>query len=164
MSQPLSTFSGTTLYLDTTTFYALLRSITPSVQELFDAIEQGRYQAFTSALTFDELAYRLLLALIRDHHPGSPLDHLRQAQSDMIQAYYPQIAPFFRKLYSFPNLQILDVTLADLTLMNQLIPQFGLRPRDALHLAAMNKCNCTSLVSEDSDFDRVPYLQRYTLE
>jgi hypothetical protein len=115
MSQPLSTFSGTTLYLDTTTFYALLRSITPSVQGLFDAIERGRYQAFTSVLTFDELAYRLLLALIRDHHPGSPLDHLRQAQAAMIHAYYPQIAPSLRNLYSFPNLQILDVTLADLT-------------------------------------------------
>jgi predicted nucleic acid-binding protein len=48
--------------------------------------------------------------------------------------------------------------------MNQLIPQFDLRPRDALHVAAMNKCNCISLVSEDSDFDRVPHLQCYTLE
>ena len=31
-----------------------------------------------------------------------------------------------------------------------------LRPRDALHLAAMQKVGCLHLVSQDSDFDHIP--------
>jgi len=34
MSEPLSAFSGNTLYLDTTVLYALLRSIAPEVSTL----------------------------------------------------------------------------------------------------------------------------------
>ena len=38
-----------------------------------------------------------------------------------------------------------------------------LRPRDALHLAAMQKCDCFDVVSQDSDLDRVPHIRRYVL-
>ena len=41
--------------------------------------------------------------------------------------------------------------------------QYHLRPRDALHLAAMQKCGCFDLLSHDPDFDRVPMISRYTL-
>jgi predicted nucleic acid-binding protein len=40
---------------------------------------------------------------------------------------------------------------------------YHLRPRDALHLAAMQKCGCFDLVSQDGDFDRVPMVRWYTL-
>jgi predicted nucleic acid-binding protein len=40
---------------------------------------------------------------------------------------------------------------------------YHLRPRDALHLAAMQKCDCFDLVSHDPDFDRVPEVRRYKL-
>ena len=40
---------------------------------------------------------------------------------------------------------------------------YHLRPRDALHLAAMQKCGCFDLVSHDADLDRVPMVRRYTL-
>ena len=61
MSKPLSAFSGDTLYLDTTVLYALLRGIEPGAQAVFARIETGELRAFTSVLTFDELAYRMLL-------------------------------------------------------------------------------------------------------
>jgi predicted nucleic acid-binding protein len=47
--------------------------------------------------------------------------------------------------------------------MYQFMQKRRLRPRDALHLAAMEKCGCFNLVSQDSDFDHVPSIQRYTL-
>ena len=84
MSTPIAQFSGAALYLDTTAFYALLRALEPAAKDLFNRIERGDYRAYTSVLTFDELSYRLLLALIRDRYPGSPLDQLRQQEEKLI--------------------------------------------------------------------------------
>lgn len=163
MSRPISTFSGQALYLDTMVFYALVRNIEPDVvKPLFHQINEGHWQAFTSALTFDELAYRLLLALIKDNHDDHPLNLLRTREIEMIASYYPLVAAKLEQLQIFPHLTILDVTVADLTSMHQLILQYHLRPRDALHLSAMYKCNCFNLVSNDSDFDNVSTVQRLT--
>jgi hypothetical protein len=82
MSQTISAFSGQSLYLDTMIPYALLRNIEgTAVKSLFHRLQTGEFMAFTSVLTFDELAYRLLLALIRDNYPGNPLDQLRQKEA-----------------------------------------------------------------------------------
>jgi predicted nucleic acid-binding protein len=145
-------------------FYALVRNIDLDVvKPLFRRIKEGDWQAFTSALTFDELSYRLLLALIGEQHEGNPLNHLRSNEEQMITTYYPKVANEVSRLQTFPGLIVLDVTLADLAAMHQLVVQHHLRPRDALHLAAMRKVGCLDLVSNDGDFDRVPGVQRLTL-
>ena len=161
--QPLASFTGTAVYLDTMIPYALLRGLEPKVQTLFHQIQSGAIQAFTSALTFDELTYRLLLALIRDAYDGSPLDHLRREGPQLIGQFYPRLEPALAQLRRFPHLTVLDVTLTDLEGMAQAIQRYHLKPRDALHLAAMERCNCFDLVSQDDDFDRAPMVRRYTL-
>ncbi len=60
MSNPLSTFSGSTLYLDTMVFYLFLRDPESAAQALFAQVASGRIEAYTSVLTFDELTYRML--------------------------------------------------------------------------------------------------------
>ena len=81
----------------------------------------------------------------------------------MIAECYPQIAPHLTQLRAFPNLFLVDVTPSDLEVMDEGMRLYHLRPRDALHLAAMQKSSCFDLVSHDSDFDRVPMVRRYTL-
>ena len=163
MSQPLTAFTGTALYLDTMIPYALLRGIDPAVRTLFARIEAGELQGYTSVLTFDELVYRMLLALIRDYYGGSPIDRLRDNETQLIAKFYPQLAPHLARLRAFPNLSLVDLTPTDLEMMDEGIRLYHLRPRDALHLAAMQKCGCFDLLSHDPDFDRVPMVQRYTL-
>jgi predicted nucleic acid-binding protein len=163
MSKPLSAFAGEALYLDTTVLYALLRGIEPGVQVLFTRIEHAELRAYTSVLTFDELAYRMLLALIRDRYGSSPLDHLRDQEPQMIAEFYPRLAPYLQQLRTFPNLILVEVAPADLDVMDEAMLTYHLRPRDALHLAAMQKCENLDLVSHDPDFDRVPTVRRYTL-
>ena len=70
MNRSFGSFEGSNIYLDTMVFYDFLRANEPATKSLFRQIGLGNYQAFTSVLSFDELAYRLLLALIRDNHPG----------------------------------------------------------------------------------------------
>jgi len=67
------------------------------------------------------------------------------------------------RLRTFPNLTFVDVIATDLERMGENIGAHCLLPRDALHLAAMQKCDCFDLVSHDTDFDRVPTVRRYTL-
>lgn len=163
MSRPVADFTGNALYLDTMVPYALLRGIEPAAQALFARIQAGEFLAYTSVLTFDELTYRLLLALIRDHYGGSPLERLRDQEEKMIAEFYPRIAPPLTRLRHFPNLFLVEVTASDLDAMHDAILQYHLRPRDALHLAAMQACGCSDLLSQDADFDRVPIVRRYTL-
>jgi predicted nucleic acid-binding protein len=163
MNQPWTAFTGTALYLDTMVPYALLRALEPSAQALFARIEIGEIRAYTSVLTFDELAYRMLLASIRDRYDRSPLDQLRDRQAEMIAEFSPQLVLHLNRLRAFPNLFLVDVTASDLAAMNEGMRRYHLRPRDALHLAAMQKCDCLDLVSNDTDFDRVSQLHRYTL-
>ena len=81
----------------------------------------------------------------------------------MIAEFYPQLAPHLTRFRTFPNLNLIDVTASDLDVMNDAMLKYHLRPRDALHLAAIQKCGCFDLVSHDADFDRVPTVERYTL-
>ncbi|HEX8682522.1 MAG TPA: type II toxin-antitoxin system VapC family toxin [Ardenticatenaceae bacterium] len=159
----MADFQGNVLYLDTMILYAFMRAVEPTAQTLFSRIESGDLVAFTSVLTFDELSYHLLLALIRERHGGSPLERLRQDEAALISELYPALAPQLAALRSYPNLSLVDVVAADLELMDDHMLRYHLRPRDALHLAAMQKCGCFDLLSNDTDFDRVPFVQRYTL-
>jgi len=162
-SQPWATFTGHVLYLDTMAFYVFLRSAEPAAKQLFTRIETGNIHAYTSVLTFDELTYKLLLALIRDQYPGSPLEYLRDREEAMIAEFYPCLAPLLEQLLAYQHLTLVDVTAADVIRMGENISHYHLRPRDALHLAAMQVCDCFDLLSHDADFDRVPDVRRYTL-
>lgn len=164
MSEPASQLaSGSRIYVDTMIFYDHLRATEPATIDFFDRIKLGDLWAFTSVLTFDELAYRVLLAYIRDKYAGSPLDHLRQNETQMIAEFYPSISPVLRRWHTFPNLVIVDVTAADIVEMHRNILEFRLRPRDALHLTTMRRAGCLQIVSHDSGFDRVPEIGRFSI-
>jgi len=105
----------------------------------------------------------MLLALIKDRNEGSPLDVLRKNEAGIIQELYPELKPRLQTLQNFPNLSLVDVEAVDLNAMHDNITKYHLRPRDALHLAAMHKADCLNIVSQDSDFDHITGIQRYIL-
>jgi predicted nucleic acid-binding protein len=105
----------------------------------------------------------LLLARVRDTYGGSPLDHLRKNEQKLIAEFSPEIELVLTQLQSFSNLTLLEFTRTDLIAMHKNMRRHHLRPRDALHLAAMQKVECSNIVNQDSDFERVPGIQHYTL-
>jgi predicted nucleic acid-binding protein len=163
MTASLSTFNGQAIYLDTMVPYALFRSVDPLAETFFSRLESNTFLAYTSVLTFDELAYHLLLALIKDRYDGSPLDNLRNQESHLIAEFAPSIVDRMNRLRNFSQLVVLDISASDLDFMNKTMIQYHLRPRDALHLAAMQRVQCFDLASNDQHFDRVPYIRRFTL-
>lgn len=163
MTVPLREFRGNVIYLDTMLPYALLRGIDEEVKRFFERIEGGEIQAYTSVLTFDELAYRLILALVRDRYDGSPLDLLRQREEELLNEMAPLVCIALEELSQLPNLNIVEVTVSDLFGMTEAMRRYRLRPRDGLHYAVMSRMGCSSIASTDPHFDRVPSLTRYTL-
>lgn len=163
MATALTAFGGKTIYFDTMMPYALLRGVDPTVKRSFEQIRQGVWLAYTSALTFDELAYRFVLALIKDQYGGSPLDALRADEEKMITEFAPRVVAELDRLRELPNLTVLDVLASDLDVMNKAMTQYHLRPRDALHYAAMKRVECFDLASNDPHFDRIPSIRRFTL-
>jgi predicted nucleic acid-binding protein len=41
------------------------------------------------------------------------------------------------------------------------ITAFGLLPRDALHVAVMERLGLSEIATDDADFDRAPWLRRH---
>jgi predicted nucleic acid-binding protein len=140
----------------------LLRGIAEA-QPFFERLERGEVSAYTSVLTFDELGYRLILALIKDHYGGSPLEVLRDQEEKMLAEFAPTVSSLLKRLRAYTNLTVLDVLVSDLDVMNEVMARHRLRPRDALHYAAMQRVGCLSLASNDPDFDHLPAIKRYTV-
>ncbi|RMF94344.1 MAG: PIN domain-containing protein [Nitrospinota bacterium] len=167
MSVSLNMFQQGEIYVDTMVFYILLRAeqrVRPTIRDFFARIETGRIMAFTSGLTFDELAYRLLLALIKDRYGGSPLEHLRDREVALLQELSPVVIPKLQLLQRFPHLHLVEITSQDIRVMLQNMLEYPLRPRDALHLATMQRLNCLNLASNDQHFDVVPGIQRFSID
>lgn len=114
-------------------------------------------------MTFDELAYRLILALVRDRYDGSPLDLLRQREEELLSEIGPVVCTALEELSQLPHLHVVEVTTGDLYGMTEAMRRYRLRPRDGLHYAVMTRIGCLCIASTDPHFDRVPSLTRYTL-
>jgi predicted nucleic acid-binding protein len=161
MATALNSFTGNVIYIDTMLPYMLLRGIAEA-QSFFERLERGEVLAYTSVLTFDELGYRLILALIKDRYGGSPLEHLHDQEEKMLAEFALTVSSLLKRMRAYTNLTTLDVLVSDLDVMNEVMPQYRLRPRDALHYASMQRVGCTDLASNDSDFDRISAVKRYT--
>lgn len=158
MTVSLDQFNGERIYLDTMVPYMLLRGADENIHAFFRRIEDGALLAYTSVLTFDELAYRLLLAFSKEHYGGSPLEWLRTQEDKMLAEFAPTVVALLRRLQGLSNLTVLDILVSDLKTMHNAMSDYHLRPRDALHLAVIQRINCFDLASSDHHFDRVPHV------
>ena len=130
------------LYLDANVFiYATINTqdLGEKARSLLQKIQQGEEKAETSALTFDEVFWAVK-------------KHNLELAFEACQA-----------LLNFPNLEIIpaDRELAFSAL--QLIREYHLAPRDAIHAATAIAEKADCVVSTDADFDRVKGLKRRPL-
>ena len=65
-----------------------------------------------------------------------------------------------RKFLSFPNLHFLRIDEYTLEEAQRITEKYGLKPRDAVHIACALKNNIKEIISNDSDFDKVKEIKR----
>ncbi len=131
------------LYLDSNVFVyaALNREATGErARSLLREVQEGKLQATSSALTFDELVW----AVKRYRGVGDAVDA-------------------GRAFLNMPSLKLVNVDGELLSSALELIIGYRLDPRDSIHAASALHAKAEAIVSTDEHFDKVKKIQRRTI-
>ncbi len=152
-------------YLDTNFLYVHLRS---GGEESPPALEAWREAVLAqvavaggviSPLVHDELAYRLILAWLRDDGVSDPLSHYRANAQATMRSVRGRLSTTWRAVDSL-SLELQPTSRGVVEQARSLMAAPGLTPRDAFHAAHALVAKCEVIVSSDSAFDDVPRLRR----
>lgn len=151
-------------YLDTNFLYVHLRS---KVNAAPTPIEEWRHTVLTqvatdgaviSALVLDELAYRLILAWLREDGVTDPLTKYRADPQATMRAVRRRLADTWQAVDSLA-LELCPTDRAVIARAQGLMARPGLGPRDAFHAAHALLSGCPLIASADTAFQRVPGLR-----
>jgi predicted nucleic acid-binding protein len=160
----LDKVSGESIYVDTNVLYMYLRADPnhlPTITAFLERVVRGEMTAYVGIPVVDELFYRLLLARVRESTDRNPLDLLREDSAGVIATHSHIIEAAIRRLMDLPQIELVGVDISDFDKMLENIRIFRLLPRDALHLAILQRLGLKAIASDDFDFDRVEGLERY---
>jgi len=131
------------MYIDANIFiYASVDNgkLGDSCRRIINAINQKHIHCASSYLVVDEVLY------ILQKHIG---------KKDAFRLIKSIISLPIRWIEVDKNVIISMISLYDKT---------GLDPRDTIHVASMKKLGLSTLISEDSDFDKIDELERVTAD
>jgi predicted nucleic acid-binding protein len=152
-------------YLDTSFIYAHLRAkrgATLGPVEAWRARVLGEMDnggGVISGLVLDELAYRLVLAWLRDDGDDDPLSTYRADARKAMRAARRRLTATWRAVDSLA-LELQPTGHAVVKGAKSLMAQPGLAPRDAFHAAHALEAGCNLIASSGSGFDQVSALRR----
>lgn len=152
-------------YLDTNFIYAHLRSkrgATLGPVEIWRTrvlSEMDDGGGVISGLVLDELAYRLVLAWLRDDGESDPLSTYRADTSKAMRAVRRRLAAAWRAVDSL-SLELQQTEHAVVERAKSLMGRPGLAPRDAFHAAHALNGGCELIASSDGGFDQISGLRR----
>ncbi len=152
-------------YLDTNFIYAHLRAKRGATLGPIEAWrarvlnEMNDGGGVISGLVLDELAYRLVLAWLRDDGDDDPLSTYRSDARKAMQASRRRLTAAWRAVDSL-SLELQPTGHAVVEGAKSLMAQPGLPPRDAFHAAHALEAGCDLIASSDAAFDQVSGLRR----
>jgi predicted nucleic acid-binding protein len=111
------------------------------------------------ALVFDELAYRLTLAWLRDDGERDPLARFRADTGVVMRAMRARLAQIWQSLDSL-SLELQPTDNAVVEQAKSLMADPCLAPRDAFHGAHALLAGCEAIASADPAFDELVGIRR----
>ncbi|MBI2499613.1 type II toxin-antitoxin system VapC family toxin [Candidatus Woesearchaeota archaeon] len=133
---------SSTFYVDANIFvYSIVNNenLGNKCRLILNAIQNSTIVGITSCLTFDEILWS-----IRKIDPESVIE----AGVNILNL----------------NLKFIEVNKTILYKTLEIMKEFNLKPRDAIHAATMKVYNIKNLISEDLDFDKIPWLKRKSIK
>jgi hypothetical protein len=100
-------------------------------------IALGKVEAYTASVTWDEVVWVLRKVFDLEFSTDEG-----------------------KKFLSFPNLRLLGVKKSTVFRAQELMEKYGIRPRDAIHVAVALENKITTIVSYDKDFDDMNEVRR----
>jgi predicted nucleic acid-binding protein len=152
-------------YLDTNFLYTHLRSPRGGAPQAVGdwrarvLAEVSADSGVISALVLDELAYRLILAWLRDDGEQDPLSAYRANTKATMRAVRSRLGRAWRSVDSLA-LELHPTDHAVVERARSLMARPGLGPRDAFHAAHALVAGCSAIASSDPAFDDVRELRR----
>ena len=128
------------IYLDSNVFvYAVINNgeMGEKSRILLRKVISREIDAGTSALTWDEIVYAI-----------------RKKAGALISVVEGE------KLLAFANLNWMKADREVIFLSQKLMSKYNLKPRDAIHAATAILNKCESIITDDSDFDKIKELKR----
>lgn len=156
--------TGGDIYADVNALYMFLRRNERHrviIRPFMKHVVQGKIELYVSPLTTDELLYRLLLTRIKEVYGRNPHDVLRSDPIEPIRRLSDEISHALQRTLRLPHIRLVSIATEDIFQMLENTQQYALMPRDALHLAVMQRLGLRDIVSDDADFDRIPELRRH---
>jgi predicted nucleic acid-binding protein len=158
MAYHLADFQGEGIYLDTNILVGLVdaRSVYhPTCAPFFQqAVEPTQpIRLVTATLTLDEVLFVLLQEMITREPYRITRNRSRYLQDhpDIVKDLMVQLDPLAEALCELVTLE--PVTSSDIHQMRQEMRLHGTLPRDAMHLAVMQRLGLTAIASDDAGFD-----------
>jgi predicted nucleic acid-binding protein len=133
----------------------------PPCADLLQRIENRELAGFTSTHALSEVSHRLMTiqASVLFGWPFAGIGNRLRSHPAEVQKLNAFRQAIDRVLQS--SLQVLTITPVMLATAASLSQQIGLLTNDGLIVAVMQANGLTKLASNDTDFDRVPWLTRY---
>ena len=129
---------------------------------LVERIERLALQGYTSSHALADVSHRLMTieAMSRCGWPPTSLAARLRKQHDEI----PNLTAYAAAITKIPQMQIkvLPVTVDLVTSAASMSHRYELLTGDATIVAIMQHWNLTNLATQDADFDRVPWIARYS--
>jgi predicted nucleic acid-binding protein len=155
----------TRAYLDTNFLYGHLRAPSEHDDPRFTAWRDRVLSlmaddpAVISAPVVDELAYRLVLAWLRDDGASDPLTTFRAKADEAMRRVRSRLADVWEAVDAL-DLDLVTTGPSTVERAKTLMTRPGLAPRDAFHAAHALESSCDVIVSSDRAFERVRGLRR----
>lgn len=68
-----------------------------------------------------------------------------------------------KKCLNYPNLRFIQANIDIMVKAQEIIENYNLKPGDAIHASSALSKNIYSIVSDDSDFDKIDLIKRIAL-
>ena len=152
----------TRCYIDTNFLYLHLRQREdPDVRTWRERLEAelAGEPGVISPLVLDELAYRSVLAWLRDEGDPNPMTTWRNSASAVMRKMRARLD----RLWNAVDDLAFELAATDRSVSQQakrFMSDPGLAPRDAFHAAHAFDAGCTVIASSDPDYDQLPGLRR----
>jgi predicted nucleic acid-binding protein len=156
--------AGSAVFLDANVFvyyFAPEPTFGLVCRELMERVSRGEIAGFTSSHVLGDVAHRLMTYEAADMY-GWPMTGIAY-RLQRHPAELGSLTRFRQAVEEVPNfgVQVLPVGLSHVISAAALSQQYGLLSGDALATAIMQANGLTNLASNDSDFDRVPWITRF---
>jgi predicted nucleic acid-binding protein len=156
--------AGSSVFIDANVFvyhFVSDPAFGPACRDLLDRISRNEITGFTSSSVLSDVAHRLMTYEAVDTYgwPMAGIAYRLKRHPTELAA----LVRFRRAVEEVPNfgVQTLSTETSHVFDAASLSQQHGLLSGDALVVAVMQANGLMQLTSNDSDFDRVPWITRY---